>query len=135
MKMIPITMIMKENMKMTKYIKNKKLLSVLIAFTIGVIIAFGYYRFNLNVNSQPATVVENTQVFTLEQLKQYDGTDPSKPIYLAYDNNVYDVTAGKEFYTVGGSYHYLAGKDSTSELNMFGGEIIKKKYPVIGIIK
>lgn len=70
--------------------------------------------------------------FTQEELKKYDGTDPNLPIYLALDGNVYDVTKGKEFYEVGGSYHSLAGKDSSLELNIVGGDIIKRKYPVIG---
>lgn len=70
--------------------------------------------------------------FTSEELKKYDGTDPSRPIYLALDGNVYDVTKGSEFYRVGGSYHYLAGKDSSFELHIVGGDIIKRKYPIIG---
>ena len=71
--------------------------------------------------------------FTKETLAQYDGTDPSLPIYLAFEGNVYDVSEGKKFYAPGGSYHFLAGTDGTRLLRTFGGDTIKKKYPVVGI--
>jgi len=70
--------------------------------------------------------------FTVEELKKYNGGDPSLPIYLAYNNDVYDVSAGREFYQAGGPYHSLAGKDSTADLNIAGGGIIKVKYTIIG---
>ncbi len=73
--------------------------------------------------------------FSSEHLKTFDGTDSNKPIYIALDGLVYDVTAGKEFYQVGGSYHDLAGRDSSGLLHIFGGSIIKKKYKVIGTLK
>lgn len=70
--------------------------------------------------------------FTASDLKKYDGSDSNLPIYLALNGDVYDVTEGKEFYQTSGPYHYLAGRDSSSELNLIGGSIIKSKYPVIG---
>jgi len=78
------------------------------------------------------TAQNQPQTFTAKDLKKYDGTDPSLPIYIAMNGLVYDVTAGKEFYQTGGSYHYLAGRDSSDELNMVGGGIIKAKYPIVG---
>lgn len=74
----------------------------------------------------------NLKSFTAEELKVYDGTNPNLPIYLAYNRNIYDVTSGKSYYETGGTYHYLAGKDSTTELNFAGGGIIKAKYKIIG---
>ena len=82
-----------------------------------------------------ATLPANLPQFTREQLQAFDGTDSNKPIYIALDGLVYDVTAGREYYQVGGSYHDLAGKDSSGLLHIFGGSIIKKKYKVIGILK
>lgn len=73
--------------------------------------------------------------FTASQLAQFNGNNPNEPIYLALDGFVYDVTKGREFYRSGGPYHYLAGKDSTTELRIAGGGIIKRKYPVIGVLK
>lgn len=74
------------------------------------------------------------QVFTVTELALYDGTDPAKPIYLGMNGLVYDVTTGREYYQPGGTYHWLAGKDSSADLNLIGGEIIKRKYPVVGAI-
>ncbi len=65
------------------------------------------------------------------ELSGFDGTDPDKPIYLALDGFVYDVSAGKSYYVAGGTYHFLAGKDSSEELHIAGAGIIKRKYPVI----
>lgn len=53
---------------------------------------------------------------TLQQLKQYDGSDQSKPIYVAVKGRVFDVTAGKTFYGPGGSYCMFAGNDASRAL-------------------
>ncbi|GER45118.1 membrane-associated progesterone binding protein 2 [Striga asiatica] len=53
---------------------------------------------------------------TPRQLKNYDGTDPSKPIYVAIRGQIYDVTAGKSFYAPGGDYSIFAGKDASRAL-------------------
>ncbi|KAA8521721.1 hypothetical protein F0562_012394 [Nyssa sinensis] len=53
---------------------------------------------------------------TSQQLKQYDGTDPSKPIYVALKGRVFDVTTGKSFYGPGGAYAMFAGKDASRAL-------------------
>jgi predicted heme/steroid binding protein len=72
-------------------------------------------------------------VFTTDSLARYDGTDPTKPVYLAMDGWVYDVSPGREeFYQPGKPYHDLVGKDSTAMLRVAGGEIIKRKYAVVG---
>ncbi|KAE9555100.1 hypothetical protein FO519_001675 [Halicephalobus sp. NKZ332] len=52
-------------------------------------------------------------VFTKEQLALFDGTRPSKPIYLAVLGKVYDVQKGSKHYAPGGGYHFFAGKDAT----------------------
>ncbi|KAL2525415.1 putative steroid-binding protein 3 [Abeliophyllum distichum] len=53
---------------------------------------------------------------TLQQLKQYDGSDPSKPIYVAVKGRIFDVTTGKSFYGPGGAYYMFAGKDASRAL-------------------
>jgi predicted heme/steroid binding protein len=50
---------------------------------------------------------------TLEELAAFDGTDPSKPIYLAINGTIYDVTAGQRIYGPGGSYRFFAGCDAS----------------------
>ncbi|KAI9329616.1 cytochrome b5-like heme/steroid binding domain-containing protein, partial [Obelidium mucronatum] len=49
---------------------------------------------------------------TTAELKQYDGSDPSKPIYLAINGKVYDVSAGEKYYGKEGGYKFFAGVDA-----------------------
>src|ERR1700761_992880 len=51
-------------------------------------------------------------LLTDAELTQYDGTDETKPIYLALNGTIYDVSAGRRIYGPGGSYHVFAGKDA-----------------------
>lgn len=44
-------------------------------------------------------------------LASSDGKDPSKPILVAIEGTVFDVSAGAEHYGPGGSYHVFAGKE------------------------
>ncbi|KAK1754407.1 membrane-associated progesterone-binding protein 4 [Echria macrotheca] len=50
---------------------------------------------------------------TLEELSAFDGTDPEKPIYLAINGTIYDVSSNARTYGPGGSYHYFAGCDAS----------------------
>jgi predicted heme/steroid binding protein len=74
----------------------------------------------------------STQIFTVAELKQYDGSDPNLPIYLAIDGVVYDVTNGRNLYGKNGAYHSLAGRDSSTIMRLAGTDVIKTKYPVVG---
>ncbi|KAK1417733.1 hypothetical protein QVD17_26867 [Tagetes erecta] len=65
---------------------------------------------------------------TLDQLKQYDGTNPSNPIYIAVKGRIFDVTTGKSFYGPGGSYAMFAGKDASRAL----AKMSKNEEDVIG---
>ncbi|PON68361.1 Cytochrome b5-like heme/steroid binding domain containing protein [Trema orientale] len=53
---------------------------------------------------------------TAQELIQYNGTDPSKPIYVAVKGRIFDVTDGKSFYGPGGPYSMFAGKDASRAL-------------------
>lgn len=46
------------------------------------------------------------------ELLNYDGGHPSKPIYLALNGTIYDVSSARQTYGPGGSYHVFAGKDA-----------------------
>ncbi|KAK4575081.1 hypothetical protein LTR86_000933 [Recurvomyces mirabilis] len=64
---------------------------------------------------RPSVVMQYIQgpvSLTDTQLLSYDGTDPNKPIYLALNGTIYDVSAGRRIYGPGGSYHVFAGKDA-----------------------
>ncbi|THU83929.1 cytochrome b5 [Dendrothele bispora CBS 962.96] len=53
----------------------------------------------------------NQRLFSERLLAEFDGNKPGRPIYLAIDGDVYDVTKGKA-YQPGGSYHILTGVDA-----------------------
>ncbi|KAF9468854.1 cytochrome b5-like heme/steroid binding domain-containing protein [Collybia nuda] len=53
----------------------------------------------------------NQRLFSERLLAQFDGKVEGRPIYLAIDSDVYDVSSGKA-YQPGGSYHILAGVDA-----------------------
>ena len=111
-----------------KSINNSKNIYVIIALAFIVMLA-GYYLFSpRNVDSS------NYKQFSESDLGFFDGTIADRPIYIGYNGFVYDVTKGKEYYVPEGSYHYLAGRDSSKELDLIGGEIIKRKYPIIGVL-
>ncbi|KAF4620816.1 hypothetical protein D9613_000041 [Agrocybe pediades] len=57
-------------------------------------------------------------LYTTEQLKQYDGSDPSKPIYVAIKGTIFDVTTKKDVYGPGRSYSIFAGKDGSRGLGL-----------------
>lgn len=116
--------------------KSKKKFYSLIFILAVVLIGFGLYQEMIVLRTEPKFLPKDKimRKFTEKELAMYNGENKSLPILLAFDNYVYDVTSGREYYQPGGVYHRLAGKDSTSELKVFGGNMIKEKYPVIGIL-
>ncbi|KAI1005883.1 hypothetical protein K3495_g2337 [Podosphaera aphanis] len=59
------------------------------------------------------SLLNGPKQYTDEQLSSFNGIDPAKPILLAINGTVYDVTLGRHFYGPGGSYHFFAGKDAS----------------------
>ncbi|KAF2735662.1 hypothetical protein EJ04DRAFT_542923 [Polyplosphaeria fusca] len=57
-------------------------------------------------------LVQGGIYLTDDQLLAYDGTDTTKPIYLALNGTIYDVSANPKTYGPGGSYHFFAGRDA-----------------------
>ncbi len=110
--------------------QKKTIYKKIILTTIVLIIYFG-----IKILQKPISECSNLdiQVFNQDSIKDFNGTSEYKPIYIAYNGCVYDVTPGKDkFYGVEMEYNYLTGKDSSEELNIAGGGIIKNKYKVIG---
>ncbi|XP_006457619.1 hypothetical protein AGABI2DRAFT_139898 [Agaricus bisporus var. bisporus H97] len=54
--------------------------------------------------------------FTTEQLKEFDGSDSSKPIYVAIKGDIFDVSHKADSYGKGHSYNIFAGKDGSRGL-------------------
>lgn len=100
----------------------------LISLVLGISIA---KHNQANKDVLGASVSQDLPAMNITELSKYDGTNPDLPIYLALDGEIYDITPGKEFYQVGGPYHDLAGKDSSTELHFIGGNIIRRKYKVV----
>lgn len=109
--------------------KTKKIIKVAIeVITVTVVVFFvGLKAYHPKYS--------NSREFTSEELSLFNGDDPNLPVYLAMDGFVYDVTAGRaNFYDPQMPYHYLAGRDASTDLHLAGGGIIKMKYQVIGTL-
>nr|XP_016478628.1 PREDICTED: membrane steroid-binding protein 2-like [Nicotiana tabacum] len=53
---------------------------------------------------------------TEQELKEYDGADPKKPLLMAIKGQIYDVSQSRMFYGPGGPYALFAGKDASRAL-------------------
>lgn len=106
-----------------------------IAIFVVALLLIDLYIFN-GLKPNIVVVEDNLPVYTSSELVKYDGSDIDKPIYLALDGFVYDVSDGRnDFYAPGEAYHELVGKDSSALLSIFGGDIIRKKYRIVGVYK
>jgi predicted heme/steroid binding protein len=61
--------------------------------------------------SKPGVVA--TWLVRYTELSAYNGRDASKPVYIALNGTIYDVSAGRNVYGPGGSYSFFAGRDAT----------------------
>ncbi|TVU32095.1 hypothetical protein EJB05_23813 [Eragrostis curvula] len=66
----------------------------------------------------PPPIPEPVEVgeITEEELRQYDGSDPEKPLLMAIKGQIYDVSQSRMFYGPGGAYELFAGKDASRAL-------------------
>jgi len=122
---------------MIKFLKKNRYIVVFSLLSIIISFFYGLERNVFSPNPKQAVIAAEASlpVLTEKEIKDYNGDDPNKPIYIGLGGFVYDVSAGRDFYKLGGSYHDLAGRDSTEELKIFGGEIIKRKYPIVAKLK
>lgn len=119
---------MKKSRKMKREITTK-----VVIITLLVLLAADWFYLR-QVQRQPALSERSLMVYNQEELAKYDGNDGDRPIYLALDGYVYDVSQGREnFYGSGKPYHDLVGKDASAQLHILGGSMIKRKYRVVGI--
>eukprot|EP00210_Caulerpa_lentillifera_P001903 g1830.t1 len=63
-----------------------------------------------------------SKILTLESLKEYDGTDDSKPMYLAISGVVFDVSSAQEFYGPDGMYPF-AGHECARAFALFSVDL------------
>ncbi|KDP30537.1 hypothetical protein JCGZ_15246 [Jatropha curcas] len=75
---------------------------------------------NTSINLQQATpkLSEPVQLgdVTEQELRAYDGSDPSKPLLMAIKGQIYDVSSSRMFYGPGGPYAKFAGRDASRAL-------------------
>ena len=73
--------------------------------------------------------------FTEYELRPYDGSR-GKPVYIAYNGLVYDVTASPHWRTGEHRNLHFAGQDLTSELpDAPHSALVFDKFPVVGRLK
>ncbi|XP_073997573.1 membrane-associated progesterone receptor component 1-like [Rhodnius prolixus] len=66
--------------------------------------------------------------FTLEELKEFDGTGSEGRVLVAVNGKVFDVTKGKRFYGPGGPYAAFGGRDASRGLATFSVTGGKEDY-------
>lgn len=57
-----------------------------------------------------------------EELRAYNGSDPSKPLLMAIKGQIYDVSRSRMFYGPGGPYALFAGRDASRALALLSFE-------------
>lgn len=73
--------------------------------------------------------------FTLDELKEYDGSDPDKPVYVAYEGKVYDVTESPLFQD-GMHFEHPSGGDLTDDMeDAPHDDDVMEHCPVVGTLK
>lgn len=104
-----------------------------IVFFICVLIVLDALVFSVTQHHANAAQPEKLRTYSLAELSAYDGTDPNKPVLLAMDGYVYDISRGRDqYYAPGKPYHMLAGNDASALLHLIGGDIITRKYEAVG---
>lgn len=84
--------------------------------------------------SAPASAQASGKVFTLDELKKYDGQN-GNPAYVAVNGIVYDVTNARGWNNGSHNVH-KAGADLTAELAQSPhGERVLSGLPVVGTLK
>ncbi len=72
----------------------------------------------LHSNKYKEYRASGTKRFTLDELAQHTGEDKTKPILLAINGIVFDVTLGAKFYAPGKPYSCFAGRPVTRALSL-----------------
>lgn len=78
----------------------------------------GHHQRSRDFEEQPQALPPPVQLgeITELELKEYDGSDPNKPLLMAIKGQIYDVSQSRMFYGPGGPYALFAGKDASRAL-------------------
>lgn len=71
---------------------------------------------SFEVETEPLPPPVQLGEITDDELKQFDGSDPKKPLLMAIKGQIYDVSQSRMFYGPGGPYALFAGKDASRAL-------------------
>jgi predicted heme/steroid binding protein len=118
--------------------KKKMIIALLYIGALLLISVVGWYTVHVvDTHTQNRIISASSTLMrlTLDELSHFDGSSTTLPIYIGLDGFIYDVSTGKSFYAPGAVYHYLAGSDASRSLRIMGADIIKQKYPIVGIIE
>lgn len=89
----------------------------------------------VEVKEKPEISVEDLKVFTLEELKHFDGIE-GRPLYIGYKEKVYDVSSSLLFQGEKRMRCHVAGGDLTREMDIAPhGEELVFRFPVVGRLK
>ncbi|KAI8907484.1 cytochrome b5-like heme/steroid binding domain-containing protein [Powellomyces hirtus] len=86
--------------------------SLIITTIITSLIITNSFTFGYDVPNWRKYAYRQPIALTTEELRQYDGKDPSKPIYIAINGDIYDVSASPHYYGPEGGYKFFAGRDA-----------------------
>ncbi|KAI0698871.1 cytochrome b5 [Cytidiella melzeri] len=94
------------------------LLQFIVVFLAIVVLAgkffTGSYMWESGFQTKLVSWIPTTdqRLFSERTLSAFTGDTPGRPIYIAIDGDVYDVSANPQSYGPGGSYHFMAGRDA-----------------------
>ncbi|XP_058805721.1 membrane-associated progesterone receptor component 1 [Phymastichus coffea] len=98
---------------------------------IIALLVYKIFKSRTKVHEPPFQIKELPKIrrdFTVEELKEYDGTQTDGRILVAVNGNVYDVTKGARFYGPGGPYAAFGGRDASRGLATFSVVPGKDEY-------
>ena len=84
-----------------------------IYIALAGLVTLAVYYFGSSGSASPSTSSNGKLQLTDDQLASYTGADPEKPIYIALNGTIFDVSEGSSFYGPGGHYGHFAGRDAT----------------------
>lgn len=91
------------------------LISFISYVTTGTYFFFGYNG-KYTKPSYIMHLVTPSITLTENELSEFSGKDPSKPIYISINGTIWDVTYGASNYGPKGAYHAFAGKEISRAL-------------------